>query len=185
MLMTTCLVVSSLLICAHEDLRDDRPKSETLILEVGTSTERDGKRFLDVVLTNNSTMPIIMYRSSLPWTRWICLRLCAVRARTATIVAEGPEPIQDAGAARVVVQPKEKIRGKVSLNERFPDLDKAVKDEDVIVFWSYQPDLIDAPTGGKKRCQEPILDDGLVGRYAGPPWEEHSVLRLAAGSTTS
>ncbi len=52
--------------------------------------------------------------------------------------------IDDPGPASITIKPDETLTGKIPLARRFPGFLEALKDRDVIVFWSYQFQPIDA-----------------------------------------
>ena len=107
---------------------------------------------LHVTLTNRSGKPLTIYQHSLPWVGWYSILLTAVKTDALGTVIEKSLIIDDPGPGRITIKPGETLTGKIPLVSRFPDLLNALKERDVIIFWSYQLEAIDAPpfqrTGG-------------------------------------
>jgi hypothetical protein len=64
--------------------------------------------------------------------------LIAVNTDAGGTMLEKVPPIDDPGPARITIQPGETLAGTVSLVSRFPGFLEALRDRDVVVFWSYQ-----------------------------------------------
>jgi hypothetical protein len=93
---------------------------------------------LDISLTNESAERLTVYRHSLPWIGWYSILLVAAKTDAMGTVLERSNPVDDPGTETIVIKPGETLTGQVSLVRRFPGFADAVKDREVIVFWSYQ-----------------------------------------------
>ena len=105
---------------------------------------------LKIELTNRSEQKLKVYEHSLPWIGWHSLILVAVKADALGTPLEKDARIDDPGPATVTIQPGATLEGHISLPMRFPDFCKERGERDVIVFWSYRLEPIDAPAG--ERC---------------------------------
>lgn len=108
------------------------------------SVERSSEFDLHVTLTNRSGEPLTIYQHSLPWVGWYSILLTAVKTDALGTVVEKSLIIDDPGPGRITIKPDETLTGKIPLVSRFPDLLNALKERDVIIFWSYQLKPIDA-----------------------------------------
>lgn len=124
-------------------------KQELETVDVSVELDPQGQETLEyglkVTLTNRSIEPLTVYHHSLPWAGWNSLLLVAVKTDTPGTVIGKSQIIDDPGPDRITIKPGETLAGHISLVSRFPDLLKALEDRDVIVFWSYQFQPIDAP----------------------------------------
>ncbi len=107
---------------------------------------------LNIKLTNRSAQPLTVYQHSLPWVGWHSMLLIAVKADATGSVIEHSLLIDDPGAQTVTIAPDQTLTGGISLANHFPGLAEALKNRDVVVFWSYQLQPIGAAplkrTGG-------------------------------------
>jgi hypothetical protein len=115
-----------------------------LAMKVTVSQPKPGEWVLDVQLTNQSSKPLTVYQHSLPWEGWDSMILIAVKADALGTRLEHPLPIDDPGPTKITIKPEETRKGTISLVKRFPNLAEALKARDVILFWSYQLEPIDA-----------------------------------------
>lgn len=100
---------------------------------------------LSVTLTNRLPEPLTTFHHSLPWVGWDSILLIAVKTDAIGTIIDKNIIIDDPGPARTTIQPGESLSGSISLLSRFPNLNEALKEHDVILFWSYQFLPIDAP----------------------------------------
>jgi hypothetical protein len=98
---------------------------------------------LDITLTNDTAKPLTMFQHSLPWIGWYSIIMLAVKADAPGTPLERPSPVDDPTTGTIVIQPGETLTGQLSLVKQFPDFAEAIKNRDVIVFWSYQLQTID------------------------------------------
>ncbi|MFA6162538.1 MAG: hypothetical protein WC685_03805 [Methylobacter sp.] len=100
---------------------------------------------LQMELTNRSTEALKVYEHSLPWIGWHSLILVAVRADALGIPLAKDMRIDDPGPGTIIIPPGAVLKGNIPLFLRFPDFRKVRGEQDVIVFWSYRLEPIDAP----------------------------------------
>jgi hypothetical protein len=101
--------------------------------------ERFGRDLaLDIRLSSNLGKPIRVYQSSLPWAAWHSMVLVAVKANQNGHMLNRYTPIDDPSPTIVTLNPGAEMKGRIALNERFPDLSRTLREADVLVFWSYQ-----------------------------------------------
>jgi len=55
--------------------------------------------------------------------------------------------IDDPGLSTVTIEANDTLTGEVDLEVRFPALRGALRERDVVVFWSYQFEPVDDPPG--------------------------------------
>jgi hypothetical protein len=99
---------------------------------------------LNIMLTNKSAEALTIYQHALPWVGRYSMLLIAVQTDAAGTMLDKTLPVDDPGAARITIKPKETLAGKIVLVNCFPGFLEALKERDVIVFWSYQFQPIDA-----------------------------------------
>lgn len=93
---------------------------------------------LEVSLTNQTGTAITMYEHGLPWKGAYSMIVIAARADAVGTILERTLPIDDPGPTTITIQPGQVLTGSISLPERFPGFLDALRERDVIVFWSYQ-----------------------------------------------
>ena len=124
---------------------NQEPENVDISVELDRKGLSSSEYDLNVAVTNKSAEPITIYRHSLPWVGWNSILLVAVKTNVLGTVLEKRPLIDDPGPERVTIKPGEMLAGQILLTNRFPDLLKALKERDVIVFWSYQLQPIDTP----------------------------------------
>jgi hypothetical protein len=107
-----------------------------------------GEMCILFTITSNSNKEITIHKHNLPWGSRLSLTLVAVELNTNTYLKQKLY-IDDPSPTKLTIKPGESISGKISLNKRFYDLDKVLKNKDIIIFWSYQ--LFNAGTSGNER----------------------------------
>lgn len=100
---------------------------------------------LHVKLTHRSRDILTIYQHSLPWVGWYSILLTAIKTDALGTVIEKSLIIDDPGPVRITIKPGETLTGDIPLIGRFPDLLEALRETDVIIFWSYQLKPVDAP----------------------------------------
>lgn len=84
-----------------------------------------------------------VYEHSLPWVGHYSMLLIAAKTDAVGSILEKVSPVDDPGPTTITLQTGETSAGKIHLASRFPGLLDALKDRDVIVFWSYRFQPID------------------------------------------
>src|SRR5688572_24730965 len=100
---------------------------------------------LEIGLTAKDAKPIQVYRADLPWASWHSMVLIAVKANRTGDLLKKLMPVDDPGPTVVVLNPGQPMKGRIALNERFPDLVQTLRESDVLLFWSYQLEPVDGP----------------------------------------
>jgi hypothetical protein len=107
---------------------------------------------LQLTLTNHTPQPLTVYEWYLPWVGTYSLILYAAKANIPGTLIDKLLPVDDPGPATTTIQPGETRTGTIQLTRRFPGFRDALRDRDVVVFWSYQLQPIGAAplprTGG-------------------------------------
>ena len=98
---------------------------------------------LEISLTNETANPLTTYSHSLPWIGWYSIIILAVKANAPGTPLERFSPVDDPTTGTIVIKPGETLTGQLSLVKQFPDFAEAIKEGDVIVFWSYQLPVIE------------------------------------------
>jgi len=138
--------------CMHSGITPKRPilmKQQNAKPQVSNvSIEGDlAQDMLQIELTNRSAQALKVYEHSLPWIGWHSLILVAVRADALGAPLAKDSRIDDPGPVTVIIPPGAILKGNIPLLLRFPDFRKVRGERDVIVFWSYRLEPIDAPAG--------------------------------------
>jgi hypothetical protein len=99
---------------------------------------------LKMRLTHTYERSIHISESDLPWGNPQSMVLLAAKAKGAGESLERMRRIDDPGPAIITWDPGVELKGQVVLNDRFADLSKALQEADVLVFWSYRLQSVDA-----------------------------------------
>lgn len=96
---------------------------------------------LKVVLSNKTTTLYQLRTAFLPW--GIQNSLLLVAMVSSPISERIPEAlyVDDPGPGNTPISPGQQLNGTIDLVHRFPTLLTYLKDNDVIIFWSYRPVL--------------------------------------------
>ena len=105
---------------------------------------------LQIELTNQSAQELKVYQHSLPWIGWHSLLMVAVSADALRTPLAKDSRIDDPGPVTVIIPPGAILKGNIPLPLRFPDFRRVRIERDVIVFWSYRLEPINAPAW--ERC---------------------------------
>ncbi len=150
------VLVAALIYCSVGCVHPDINPNEAILMKQknakprvsNVSIEGDlAKDMLQVELTNRSAEELKVYEHSLPWIGWHSLILVAVRADALGTPLAKDLRIDDPGPVTVIIPPGAILKGNIPLPLRFPDFRKVRGERDVIVFWSYRLEPIDAPAG--------------------------------------
>jgi hypothetical protein len=97
---------------------------------------------LEFTLRNSGAVPLEFYASDLPWGIQHSLMLVPVTNNPeARRIAEALY-VDDPRVGQVTIKAGEQLSGTVDLLHRFPSLPKFLKIREVILFWSFQPTLV-------------------------------------------
>ncbi len=134
------LVISVAAGCQHAEA----PTKPGIALEVKPLKD-GGSYVLDLRLVSHLDKPVEVWEWRLPWGNWNSMRLSAAvyENGVGTEVLDHPGPIDDPGEGNVTIKPGEELTGRVGLSHHFPDLDRIIKNHDVLVNWSYQLTSVD------------------------------------------
>jgi len=89
-------------------------------------------------LKNNSGVNIEVYKSLLPWENANSISMVAYIKNNITTEIYQVFPISDPFFSdRVIVKNGSALNGKIRLSKFFPSLNKSLKENDVLLFWSY------------------------------------------------
>jgi hypothetical protein len=121
-------------------------------IDISATSEGSSDPRLRIELVNRTGRPLSVYEHSLPWKGWQNLLLIAAKIGPPGVLLKRELPVDDPGPGVVNIAPEETLRGEIALARRFPTIGKALRADDVMVFWSYQfrsTDLAALPrTGG-------------------------------------
>lgn len=146
--MLFSVVASTLVIVAHPDdgtntlwkfakeLQRAEKDSPPPIKLTATLKSQGRKHFLAFHLVNVSNKPLRLYPYELPWCNPHSLHLAAVT--TDGVPLQNIYPIADPGPeSEIVVEPGASRDGEYALNWTL-DFEKASKERDILVLWSYR-----------------------------------------------
>lgn len=124
--------------------------AKTLSLTVSLQHEKVNDYNLLIELKNTGASALSISDGRLPWGSFGSMIVLAV-GEDGEALPEVPHITNPSGTT-IQINPGETIRGQVYLNKSYPDLPTALKKRDIIIFWSYQPQLTDGKrlerTGG-------------------------------------
>lgn len=93
---------------------------------------------IKVQLTNDSSVPVELYTSFLPWRlNGMLLLACESRPNSAPLTPF--IAIDDPDDETISLSSGASLIGDIDLSRRFPSFNNAISTKDVIIFWSYQP----------------------------------------------
>jgi len=98
---------------------------------------------LDVRLTNETSKPITVPKHLLPWSSAYSALIVAVKTDAVGTVLDRSRPVDDPLVGTETIQPNQTLTGQIDLSRRFPGLSDALRERDVIVFWSHQFQIVD------------------------------------------
>jgi hypothetical protein len=110
--------------------------------DVQVTVQPDGRASLEFTLTLKSPRTLAIPLDSLPWGTYPNLQIVAARADSIGTVlpkaAQFKEPVESPLTTIVADQP---VRGRVQLAQHVEALGKALRQSDVVIFWSYRLDV--------------------------------------------
>jgi|ERR1044072_1052562 hypothetical protein len=110
-------------------------------IDVKELTSPDNR--LQITLTNRSSEPVETYEHALPWVGQYSILLIAAKTDAAGTILQKNLPVDDPGPATTTIQPGGTLTGEILLANRFPEFLQALKERDIVVFWSYQFQRVD------------------------------------------
>jgi hypothetical protein len=101
---------------------------------------------LSVELKNISTGSVVLPASNLPWEWRYSLWVKAFEDDASGSPLDERLPLADPpiNELKVTLLPDKSSQGNIDLRNRFPDLQEVLKRRDVVIFWSYAPELKDS-----------------------------------------
>ena len=114
-------------------------QSQAPRVAVTSAIEEDS--ILNLTLTVSSDAPISMYESDLPWGNAYSTVILAATVRGVPLQREAP--IDDPGPSTRSLHNGQRLVGKIRLNDRFPELRRELRKNDVLIFWSYEGKTVD------------------------------------------
>jgi hypothetical protein len=101
---------------------------------------------LSAELKNVSTSSVMLPASNLPWEWRYSLWVKAFEDDASGSPLDERLPLADPpiNEQRVTLQPDKSLQGSIDLRNRFPDLQEVLRRRDVVIFWSYVPELGDS-----------------------------------------
>ncbi len=118
--------------------------------------EANGAWRLQFELRYTGETPLVLSEASLPWKNPRDLLLVARQLNVASApVAERESPGRNVPDAYLTLNPGDTLAGSVNLSVRLPGLGAAIRESDVLVFWSHQIRSADNPA-------LPRLNGGVV-----------------------
>jgi hypothetical protein len=115
------------------------PSASDLGMTVSPVRDAKGAWFLQFELRYSGDVPLVVDERSLPWKSPRDLFLEAFQLNAAKTRLSRPESaMRDIPRAPLTLNPGDVLVGNVNLSARLPELTTALRDSDVIVFWSQQ-----------------------------------------------
>ena len=93
--------------------------------------------YISFNLKNNSDRDIKVYRHTLPWEHIYSTFMVAYATDNVHTEIGKVFPISDPEFDSTVIKSGTIVSGKIDLSRIFPSLNKALKKDDVMIFWSY------------------------------------------------
>jgi len=146
--MRTLVIAALMTLGATAEAPAEMPQAE-----VQVTVQPDGRTALEFTLTLKSPRTLVVPLDALPWGTYPNLQVVAARADSIGTVlpkaAPFREPIESPVTTIVADHP---VRGKVQLAQHVEALAEALRQSDVVVFWSYRldvsPEVSSRRTGG-------------------------------------
>ncbi|MFZ1744760.1 MAG: hypothetical protein WBO24_19445 [Nitrospirales bacterium] len=137
-------IIVSIFFFGFEVVASNTNDKKTVKMNVVLEQPSEGKFFLNIALTNTAKVPLSFYQHDLPWEFRYSLQVLAVKAFLPEGILEESLPVVDPGGLKEVqLKPDETLHGKISLDKRFHALAQDAKKQDIIIFWTYQLELVD------------------------------------------
>jgi hypothetical protein len=113
-----------------------------IAIEAKISPALDRGRDLEISITNPGNQAITMFKANLPWSTRHSLLLVAVTADRSARRLNEALYVDDPSPGAVTVPPSQVLSGHIDLDQRFPELNEARKHSEIILFWSYETELL-------------------------------------------
>ena len=123
--------------CCSPPGEGSRARTRDFGMEVQAHRAPNGHYLLTIYLTNRGTHRLSIDANCLPW-RPYGMTLVLVAEDAYSSILERSHVIADSTPnAMATIEPGQTMRGEVDLSEIYPELNAAVRKEEVSVFWSY------------------------------------------------
>ena len=111
----------------------------------GVHVSLRGWRVLRIKLENLSSTPVELRASKLPWEWRYSMWVKAFENDALGSSLDERLPVADVPTSNeaIAVLPGRTLQGSIDLADRFPELEEVLEHHDVVLFWSYAPDLVD------------------------------------------
>jgi hypothetical protein len=132
------------------------PSQSDLGLTATPIRQENGAWLLQFELRHAGDAPLAVDERTLPWKSPRELLIEAFQLNPANTRLAHPEPrIRDLPRASLTLNPGDTVSGQVNLSARLPELAAAIRESDVVLFWSHQMRSGDSQT-------LPRLNGGVV-----------------------
>lgn len=123
------------------------PSPSDLGLTAAPTRAPDGTWRMQFELQYTGDRPLALSERSLPWKSPRDLLLVAtVLNSTRTRLSESEPPAPAPPSTLLTLNPGDTLAGSVNLSTRFPALAEALRESDVVVFWSHQVRSTESPS---------------------------------------
>jgi hypothetical protein len=113
-----------------------------LTMEVNCKSLRQRTQ-LAVKLQYTGKRNIKALTSDLPWVDWSMTLVAVEIDHDSTYVAKERNPVHDSVSGEIALKPGLVLSGEIDLRQCFPNINEVLKRRDVLLFWSYQMNVID------------------------------------------
>jgi hypothetical protein len=124
--------------CERDSQTRQQPERQEAFFDMAvTPSISPGQYALQVCLTPSET--VSLDSTAIPWGNRYSMLIVAVPAKsTGNQVLRAGLPISDPVFGQTVrLEAGKPSCGRIDLNRRFPDLPAAIRDDDIVIFWSY------------------------------------------------
>ncbi len=122
------------------------PGPSDLSLTASPRHETNGTWRLPFELSYSGENSLVVSERSLPWKSPRNLLLVAVPLNASRRPLVGSDSLDpDLPSASLTLNPGDSLSGSVNVSARFPDLAAAIRETDVMIFWSHQLRASEAP----------------------------------------
>ncbi len=109
-------------------------------IDVKLETQQSGKHFLSIDLINKTGGDFTIVKSDLPWEAPINFITVSVELDNMNKYLDEYSYIYDPPVEQniLTISNGKSLRGKISIESRFPFIQKSLKRSDLLLFWSYK-----------------------------------------------
>jgi hypothetical protein len=133
------IVIVSCILISPVSYSDEPP---IIGLKVSAVCSKDNVQ-LDLELKNLTIAPIDIGSSNLPWGIRSSITLLVTTKGATPKLLKPALYVDDPGPGTVTIPANGVLKGRVALSRRFPELISKLKQDDLIVWWSYETILED------------------------------------------